>query len=185
MIYVLPDGQIIGRQNFTLYGKPHRANVLDKAASRESLGIYTAERREGYNVVFDESEPENWRYEPESLDVLKAGVKARIKAKRDEVMYGGLVVGGVPVDTSLYGQDWIHRTYTMLKRNPDMAIRWKSPGGTFHDFGLAQVEAVLDAVGAWVESCWTAEAMKCGEVDALKTVSAILEYSVEADWPKK
>ncbi|MDK2957794.1 MAG: hypothetical protein PWQ57_3292 [Desulfovibrionales bacterium] len=79
---IQPELQIIGRQNFTLYGKFHRANVLDKQATREALGIVTAETRAGYNIVIDESAEGGWRYEAtQTVDDLRETLVAQVKSR--------------------------------------------------------------------------------------------------------
>lgn len=76
MKYILPDGQIIGRKDFTLNGKKHRSNVLDKAASLESLGILAVEEQTGYDINADGSYTPKW-----TLEELRTRKTAAIKAE--------------------------------------------------------------------------------------------------------
>ncbi len=81
-LFILPDGQIIGRQNFTLYGKFHRANALDKQATRSALGIVTVESRAGYDIVIDETAEDGWTYEAtQTIDDLRETLVAQVKSR--------------------------------------------------------------------------------------------------------
>jgi hypothetical protein len=80
--YILPDGQIIRRQSFTLNGVPHRATALDKEATREALGIVAAEIRTGYNIVVDETVDDGWTYEAaQTVDELREKLVAQVKSQ--------------------------------------------------------------------------------------------------------
>ncbi len=80
-LFILPDGQIIGRQNFTLYGKFHRANALDKQATRSALGIVTVESRAGYDIVIDGTAEGGWTYEAsQTVEALRAALTAQVKS---------------------------------------------------------------------------------------------------------
>jgi len=80
--YILPDGQIIGRQNFTLNGIAHRANALDKEATLVALGIVTAETRAGYDIVIDETAEDGWTYEAtQTVDDLRETLVAQVKSR--------------------------------------------------------------------------------------------------------
>jgi uncharacterized protein YciW len=80
--YILPDGQIIGRQSFTLNSVSHRATALDKEATREALGIVTAETRSGYNIVVDETVDDGWTYEAaQTVDELREKLVAQVKSQ--------------------------------------------------------------------------------------------------------
>jgi len=81
-LFILPDGQIIGRQNFTLNGKFHRANALDKQSTREALGIVTVESRAGYNIVIDGTAEDGWTYEAtQTVDDLRETLVAQVKSR--------------------------------------------------------------------------------------------------------
>ncbi|MGE4555238.1 MAG: hypothetical protein AB7D07_00300 [Desulfovibrionaceae bacterium] len=81
-VYIVPDGQIIGRQNFVLNGKQHRANALDKQATRSALGIVAAETRAGYDIAIDGTAEDGWRYEAtQTVDDLRETLVAQVKSR--------------------------------------------------------------------------------------------------------
>jgi len=121
-----------------------------------------------------------------SLAEWKTFVKERATQKREQVESGGTVVNGTPVKTDEVSQGKINRALSIVGRNPTKAIPFKSANGTFASLNKAQIEAIADAVGDFVVSCYAAEATHYAAIDALLTVLACENYYdniLNTGWP--
>ncbi len=85
----------------------------------------------------------------------------------------GIVVGGAPIRTDRESQATITSALISLREGLTSAIEWKTASGVFVSLGLAQMQAIAQAVVAHVQSCFSAEAQIAPIIEQAETIEAV------------
>ena len=119
-----------------------------------------------------------------SLAEIKAQKESEIKAERDRRTVGGYFITSV--------QKWLHsdqfsRSQQLglisLGANIPAGLQWKTMNGSFVTMTPALAQEIL-VTGAMSDQAIFAKAqVKIAEVEALKSATEVLEYSVNSGWP--
>ena len=112
--------------------------------------------RYGY-VQEDPENPGQWIFTPFASDVLKQRLSDYIAQKRYAKEVGGVTVNDSKVATDRESQSKIAGAYIYVQANPNEIINWKQPDGTFVSLDATTVESLANAVGAFVQQCFTLE----------------------------
>lgn len=152
-----------------------RDAILDQLSNKEAALVSTAG---------------DWPETPETLLAIVAGwspepiavdLYAYAATKRYAVETGGIVLNGMSIMTDRASQALITGAYNYVTANPDVAVQFKTSGGSFVELTAAQMTAVANAVAAHVQASFAAE----GEVDR-QTVAGAITKAAEIDafaWP--
>ena len=107
----------------------------------------------------------------------EADLVAAIKARRDQAIESGTVVGGISLYTDERSRNFIDGAALSALMDPDYSLRWLAADGNVHVLTAPQVLALASGVRAHVQACFDVAEAK---------VAALLngdEYDLEADWP--
>lgn len=115
---------------------------------------------------------------PETPAPSQAEQLAAIAAKRFTVETGGIIVQGLPIDTSRDSQNLITGAALAADRDPAYRVKWKTAGG-FVELSATQLLALADAVRKHVQACFNREADLADAVDDGTYQAAMLEQG----WP--
>lgn len=107
----------------------------------------------------------------------RAALKDRVRARRDQAIAAGILVGGLPVQTDDLSQQRITGAALAASLDPAMQVRWKIGNGAFVTLDAPTVIAVAQAVRAHVQACFDREADLRDAIDAGQTPD------IEAGWP--
>lgn len=103
---------------------------------------------------------------------------AAIAAKRFAVETGGIVVQGMPIDTSRDSQNLITGAALAADRDSTYHVQWKTSQG-FVDLNAEQMLALADAVRQHVQACFNREAELLAALDA----GALNPGMLDEGWP--
>lgn len=118
------------------------------------------------------------------LDVAPAPVEptpdwmALIAARRWAAETGGIVLGGMPVDTDDRSKLLINGAALRASRDSGYTLHWKTVEG-FIDLPADQVLIMADAVSDHVQACFTRES----ELQAAVVDGSITAEMIEQGWP--
>lgn len=104
---------------------------------------------------------------------------ALIAARRWAAETGGIVLGGMPVDTDDRSKLLINGAALRASRDSNYTLHWKTVEG-FIDLPADQVLVMADAVSDHVQACFTRES----ELQAAVVDGAITAELIEQGWPK-
>lgn len=105
-----------------------------------------------------------------------AEIRARIRARRDQAIAGGITPGGIPVQTDDLSQTRIMGAAVGAMLDPTYTVQWKTTGG-WVTFDAPQVIAIATAVRSHVQACFDHEAQ------LLAALAAGAPYDSDACWP--
>ena len=100
--------------------------------------------------------------------------------KRWKVETGGIVVGGIAVNTDRASQSMITGAFVFSQQNPSTVVKFKARAG-FVDLDAATVGVIAAAVGAHVQAAFAVESNVVAAIDA-GTITTTAEINA-ADWP--
>lgn len=103
---------------------------------------------------------------------------ALIAARRWAAETGGIVLGGMPVDTDDRSKLLINGAALRASRDSSYALHWKTVEG-FIDLPADQVLIMADAVSDHVQACFTRES----ELQAAVVDGSITVEMIEQGWP--
>lgn len=104
--------------------------------------------------------------------------KQLIAAKRYAVETGGLMIGGMAINTEDRSKTLLNGSAFKAFRNPAYVLRWKTPEG-FIDLDSEQVMTIADAVADFVQACFDREDELIAAVENHSFTMAMLT----AGWP--
>jgi hypothetical protein len=93
-------------------------------------------------------------------------LKAYAAARRWLVETGGVVIGGIKVATDRESQSMLNAAYNLAQGNPSFSTMWKGADGNFNVVNAETMIALAQTVGAFVASCFTAEAAVVNGINA-------------------
>jgi len=103
---------------------------------------------------------------------------ALIAARRWAAETGGIVLGGMPVDTDDRSKLLINGAALRASRDSSYVLHWKTVGG-FIDLSADQVLIMADVVSDHVQACFTRES----ELQAAVVDGSISAEVIEQGWP--
>ena len=109
-----------------------------------------------------------------------ADLKAAAAAKRWQVETGGVVAGGMPIDTSRASQAMISGAHAYIQAQPSATVDFKAASG-WVTLDAAAVTTIALAVAGHVQSCFGVERLVEAALDA-GTITTLAEIDA-ADWP--
>lgn len=144
--------------------------------TRTEVNVQTGETR----VV--ELTPEEIAAAQPTLEQAKAQALTDMAAKRYEVEVGGIVVGGVSVQTDRESQKRLDVCARRVRENASYTVRWKGPDG-FVTLTAPDILAIADAVDDHVQAAFNCEAVAVQAIDDAETVSEVqaVEFAGHAD----
>lgn len=104
--------------------------------------------------------------------------RAAVAAERYRRETAGVVVGGVPIDTSRDSRALITGAALAATLDSAYICRWKT-GGSFVELNAQQIIEMATAVRAHVQACFDREAELLAEIDAGTYTEAMLDLG----WP--
>lgn len=104
---------------------------------------------------------------------------AAIAARRFDAEVAGISVAGVPVYTDRTTQNKLTAAAFRALRNPEYTVDWKCTNGSFITLNAEQITAIADAVGDYVQACYTRE----GELVAAFNDGSYTDAMLEEGWP--
>jgi hypothetical protein len=138
-------------------------SLLTSVLPQHLLGPRSGLSYDGGNLVVPEGDiaaainaiiaDPNWQ-----ANAGKAALKAYAAMVRYNKENGGFKVGGMSYATDLDSQAKLNGAYCLAQINPNVAISWKLPGGTFATLKAADITAAATAVGTFVQQCFSTEA---------------------------
>jgi len=105
--------------------------------------------------------------------------RALIAERRYLIEVGGVIIGGMPIDTGRDSQGLITGAALQAVIEPEYALRWKTSDG-FVELAGQQILGVASAVRAHVQGCFNREAALLDAVAAGSFDAAMLDEG----WPK-
>jgi len=121
-----------------------------------------------------------WTVRPKTqaeLDEDLKKKKAAIKARRDEAINAGTVIGGITVATDDLSQQRITGAALAATLDPSTIVKWKLPDDTFVTLDSIQIIGIAQGVRAHVQACFDRES------ELLDALDAGTAYDIEAGWP--
>ncbi|CAI8793905.1 hypothetical protein EMIT0P12_20050 [Pseudomonas sp. IT-P12] len=160
--YYLPDGSAVGTYN----GMPYN---FHSEATPVEWDWLQREIEQGRAV--QTTAPET--------PVTPVDIPAAIAARRFDAEVAGITVAGVPVYTDRTTQNKLTAAAFRALRNPEYTVDWKCTNGSFITLNAEQITAIADAVGDYVQACYTRE----GELVAAFNDGTYTEAMLEEGWP--
>ncbi len=101
---------------------------------------------------------------------------------RFEKETAGITINGSLVRTDRESRGTLAEAYIRVQQNPTILIDWKSESGWIQ-IDKNTVENICDAVGAYVQSCFSNEKNHNTAISALTTIDAVKLYDISIGWP--
>lgn len=166
-------------RDLTIGDITYPADSLRDPALRASLGIVEeldpVRPDERYYYVTDNADG-TITATPKPLDVVRDLKLTEIANNRYALEVGGVALpSGMKIKTDRESQSLIASAMLRVQRNPVLQIDWKGENG-WVKLDKAAVEAIADAVGNHVQTCFTAERTKTDALMALKDFKAIIAF---------
>jgi len=118
---------------------------------------------------------------PLTIEEVKANKLAALAAYRYEQETAGIVVGDATIKTDRESQAMISGAKMFSDLNPTALIDWKGADG-WVQINQATLLAIGQAVGAHVQSCFSAERTHAEAIAALTTAAEIEAYDFTTGW---
>lgn len=104
---------------------------------------------------------------------------AAVAARRFTAEVAGITVAGVSVYTDRTTQNKLTAAAFRALRDPEYTVDWKCTNGSFITLDAEQITAIADAVGDYVQACYTRE----GELVAAFNDGSYTDEMLEEGWP--
>lgn len=101
-------------------------------------------------------------------------------AKQEAVMFGGCVINGVPVSTTVNGKVDMSGAVSLAQLVPDHVFQWVTNAGAI-SLTAVQIIAVGEAVGLWVQSTYSVLGQVLAGI-AAGTITTMAQIDA-AGWP--
>lgn len=116
----------------------------------------------------------------EVKQVTAEQVKVEVTSLRYEKETGGIVVGGVAIDTDRPSQNMLNGAISSMRNGYINSTRWKGADGTWTEVTLTELEPVAAAVAQHVDACFAAEEAHHAALDAGADPAT---YDITTGWP--
>ena len=111
------------------------------------------------------------------LEEEKKKLRQEAADKRYEKEVSGILVDGLPINTSRESQAMITAAFAAFKNGLLTTINWKCSNGTWITLDETQFASIAQAVIDHVQVCFSEEQVKTTEIDALATCEDLVQYS--------
>ena len=137
--------------------------------------------------------PEAQPYPP-TLEEVRAAALETLRHRKWQAKDAGITVNGMAIDTDDRGQATISGAVLNVIRNPAFRAQWKTSAvdasgkSVWIEIGAAEINALADAMTAYTEACFTAEAAKQEQLtnlDSAEAIAAWLEEELDQGWPSR
>lgn len=118
------------------------------------------------------------------MSARKGAVLAALSALRYEKEVAGIRFGGVFIPTDRQTCSILTGAYVQAVGNPNFAIKFKSPDGTFTPINAGQIIAVGNAVTAHVQACFDQESVLSAAIHACFNQAELTAINIETGWPE-
>lgn len=108
--------------------------------------------------------------------------KAQIRERRDQAIYAGITVNGLPIDTDEVTQGRLAGAALQAVIDDTYTVMWKA-GGQFVTLTAVEIIAVAQAVRAHVQACFDREAELLSLIDAQGAPREPTTDEIAAGWP--
>jgi hypothetical protein len=115
-----------------------------------------------------------------TIGELKVRKKTDAKLYRQMMENKGIVVNNMSIATDRDSQSMITAAFTYLSNNPTLTISWKGPNG-FIPLGLAEITAVANAVGEYIQGLFLKEQTTDQLIDAATTEDELNAIKIRDD----
>jgi hypothetical protein len=119
---------------------------------------------------------------PETLETLRATVRAAATQRRWECETGGVTIGGVQVGSTTEDQNRISTVLAAADLGTVDQVDFKANSG-WVTLTLAEIRGIAAAISAHVQACFTAERAHHEAIDAIGSIEELQAYDVAAGWP--
>ncbi|MBB5862583.1 DUF4376 domain-containing protein [Xanthomonas sp. 3058] len=136
-------------------------------------------------------EYENWRATggipvpnaaPETVETMRAALRALTTQRRWEFETGGIAIGGVQVGTSTEDQNRISTVLAAADLGTVETVDFKANSG-WVTLTLGEIRGIAAAISSHVQACFTAERAHHEAIDALDSIEELQAYDVSSGWP--
>ena len=146
----------------------------------KQLGYFVdCEPNESFVVVDEPPEDVRQIWQFPGWGSVVVDVLAAIAARRFTAEVAGITVAGVPVYTDRTTQNKLTAAAFRALRDSEYTVDWKCTNGSFITLNAEQITAIADAVGDYVQACYTRE----GELVAAFNEGTYTEEMLEEGWP--
>lgn len=97
---------------------------------------------------------------------------------------GGIVVGGLQIDTTDRSKTLITGALIVAQADPSQTFDFKTVDGAYKQIDAATMVGIYQAVAKWVQTCFANEQVVAAQINALKDVQAVIDFDLSANWPK-
>jgi len=109
----------------------------------------------------------------------KDELTAHAAARRYHVETSGVTISGIKIATDRESQSMLNAAYNIAQGNPQFSTMWKGADGSFTQVNAETMIALAQAVGAFVASCFAAEAavalkIKTGDITTTAQIDAAI-----------
>lgn len=122
----------------------------------------------------------------ETIDSLRAGLKARATARRWEIETGGVTLpNGLRIDTDDRTKTLIAGALASAQLDTDFTTRWKASDSTWHMLDAGMIKVLASAIFHHVDACFAREGELHDQIAAAPGRAALesLRPAVEQFWP--
>jgi hypothetical protein len=116
-----------------------------------------------------------------SAEVIAAKRRIAIADRRFNAEVAGITVGGIPVYTDRTTQNKLTAAAFRASRDPNYTVDWKTLDGSFVSLTAELILYVADAVGDYVQACYTRE----GVLGYMLTNGTYTDSMLEEGWPAR
>lgn len=122
------------------------------------------------------------------LPKIKAEIKQKVTAKREEIEFSGITVNGLQIDTTLKSQTRINNLIANSTRLNRTLIHFKA--NTWTDLTFLELTDISNKIGTFVEQCFNVERDHHLSIDQIQNIAdgataiqQLLNYDINANWP--
>lgn len=141
---------------------------------------------EGNPIFIDGVLCQYWQKRQQPIRMMRLSLKRHLKSIRQKKRNSGIFLDdGFFVETDVDGARLITDLYhgMVLSEGEIPIVSLKGEDG-FRSFDQDGMKVVHSKVFAHVQACFSAEALVCQDIDALKTVDQLMEYDVDKSFIK-
>ena len=107
-------------------------------------------------------------------------LRGRIASRRWEAETRGITIGGMPVYTDRTTQMKLTAAALRAVRDSNYTVEWKQTTGLFTMLNAEQILAIADAVGDYVQECYSRESVLMTALDN----GTFTQDMLEQGWPE-
>jgi len=162
----------------------HGNNMPEDAVeiTKEEHAALLATQAEGKTIQADDQGRPFAAFRTYTLGETRSNKLAALAAYRYERETAGITIGGATIRTDRESQAMVSGATIFSDANPVALIDWKGATG-WVQIDRATLLAIGQAVGSYVQACFSLERVHAEAIGALETVAEIEAYDFTAGWP--